>query len=543
MLISSGLELLGIGLIMPVIALLSKPELIEQNKYLKAVYDYIAPDSYRQFLIILCVALIILYIVKNAFLAFQNYWQAHFIFKKGAELATKLFDNYVHAPYSFHLKNNSGTLMGKVNLADALAQGLLIPFMIILTESIVIAFILATLLLLTPVVTLVLLVVVFIISMLIYFPLRGISSKLGLHYRDEQLAMNKYALQGLKAVKESKVRNVEDFFSNEYAIHRKKINYVNANISFMGNLPRFLVEGMIISIGLGVLLILVITDMSPGSIILTLSLLAASAIRIMPSLTRIQYNLSRILNFSHSLVMIFDDIANFETDEKKSSNIILEFHNAIKLQSLSFRYEDTEKDVIKDFFLEIKKDSSVAFIGPTGCGKTTLVDIILGLLKPRKGQVLVDGLDIESNLIAWQKKIGYVPQFIFLLDDTIKSNVAFGVPENKIDDDKVIECLKMAQIYDFVKELSGGINHIVGENGIQLSGGQRQRIGIARALYHNPEVLVLDEATSALDNETEKAFIDALNNLKGKLTIIMIAHRLTTVEKCDKVIDLSNNIV
>jgi ABC-type multidrug transport system fused ATPase/permease subunit len=214
-----------------------------------------------------------------------------------------------------------------------------------------------------------------------------------------------------------------------------------------------MVEGMLVSLGLGGLLVLVLTDMSPGSIVLTLSLFAASAIRIMPSMTRIQYNLARILNFSHSLVMIFDDVANFATELKNSSVDTIEFNDLLKLDSITFRYENTDTDVLKDFSLEIKKNSSVAFVGPTGCGKTTLVDIILGLLKPQKGRILVDGVNIEENLTAWQKKIGYVPQFIFLLDDSVKANVAFGVPEDEIDNNRVIECLKMAQIYDFIKEL------------------------------------------------------------------------------------------
>ena len=539
MLLSSALELLGIGLVMPVIALLSKPELIEQNRYLKAVYDLVAPDSYRTFMIILCIALIILYIMKNLFLAFQNYWQTHFIMKKGAELANKLFDNYIHAPYKFHLNNNSGTLLGKINMADALSVALLIPFMIILTESLVILFIFSTLLLLSPMVTIGLVIAITFITAVTYFPVRNLNSRLGLKYRNEQLAMNKYALQGLKAVKESKVRNVEDFFSEEYAEHRRRANEASAGINFMGNLPRFLVEGMLVSLGIGVLLLLVVMDMSPGSIILTLSLFAASAIRIMPSMTRIQYNLARVKQYSHTLNAVFDDISDFETEDKGSAENNLEFTKNIIIDKITFRYENTDSDVLKGFSLKIRKNSSVAFIGPTGCGKTTLVDIILGLLKPQKGALLVDGISIENNLVAWQKKIGYVPQFIFLLDDTVKANVAFGVPEDGIDDKRIVECLKLAQIYDFIKDLSGDINHIVGENGIQLSGGQRQRIGIARALYHNPEILILDEATSALDNDTEKAFIDALHNLHGKLTILMVAHRLTTVENCDHIIDLT----
>ena len=541
MLLSSGLELLGIGLIMPVIALLSKPELIEQNRYLKLVYDFIAPGSYKAFLIILCVALIALYIAKNLFLAAQNWWQSHFIMRKGAELANTLFDNYIHAPYSFHLKNNSGNLLGKINLADALVQGLLIPFMIILTESMVIGVIFIALLVLSPVVTVGLVVTILLITVAVYYPLRKYNNLVGMNYRDAQIAMNKYALQGLKATKESKVRNIEDFFSSEYAIHRNQSNNALAKLTFLGNLPRFLVEGMLVSLGLGVLLVLIISGMSPGSIVLTLSLFAASAIRIMPSMTRIQYNLSRILQYSHTLISLFDDIANFAREEKADCSEDLQFEKNIRIENLSFRYENTENDIIRNLSLIIPKNASVAFVGPTGCGKTTLVDLILGLLKAQKGTIKVDGENISDCLKSWQKKIGYVPQFIFLLDDTVRANVAFGVLEKEIDDDRVVECLKMAQIFGFIDTLSDGINHIIGENGIQLSGGQRQRIGIARALYHNPEILILDEATSALDNETEKAFIDALNNLKGTLTIIMIAHRLTTVENCDKIVRLTTD--
>ena len=538
MLVSTALELLGIGLIMPVIALLSKPELIEQNKFLKAVYDFIAPDSYKSFMIILCVTLIALYILKNLFLAFQNYIQAHFIMKKGAELANTLFSNYTHAPYRYHLTNNSGTLLGKISMADALANSLLIPFMIILTESLVILVIFITLLFLSPWVTLGLVCAILSITAITYFPLRNINGKLGLKVRDEQLAMNKYALQGLMAVKESKVRNTEDFFAEEYAVHRRANNNANASLIFLGNLPRFLVEGMIVSLGLGVLLVLVVTDMSPGSIVLTLSLFAASAIRIMPSMTRIQYNLIRIKQYSHTLNTVFDDIADFEVEVKSKKSTSLVFDDSISLEGISFKYDNTRENIFTSFNLKVKKNSSVALVGPTGCGKTTLVDIILGLLEPQEGSIEVDGIDINSNLAAWQTKIGYVPQFIFLLDDTIRSNVAFGISENEIDDSRIIECLKMAQVYDFVETLPEDINNIIGENGVQLSGGQRQRVGIARALYHNPEVLILDEATSALDHETEKAFIDALNNLKGKLTIIMIAHRLTTVENCDNIVKL-----
>jgi ATP-binding cassette subfamily C protein len=536
MLISSALELLGIGLIMPVIAILADPNLLHQNKYLKLVYDFVQPSSQNSFLVFLCIALIILYLGKNTFLAFQNYAQNRFILNKGAKLANTLFSNYIHAPYKYHLTHNAGRLLGKIGMADTLSNGVLVPLMILFTEGLVILFVFATLLFLSPVVTIVLAAATLLIAALIYFPFKNLNLELGDIHQRENIEMNKYALQGLKAIKESKVRNREDYFTAEYAGHRFIMNQSTAKMNTLGNLPRFIIEALIVSLGMGALLLLIAMAKPLGSIILTLSLFAVSAIRLMPSMTRIQYNLARIKQQTHGFNALFDDLADFELENKAVSKEEQCFESTIELKNIHFAYSDNDTPIFNDFSLVISKNSSVGLVGSTGCGKTTLIDIVLGLLKPQKGAVLVDGVNIDENLVAWQKKIGYVPQFIFLLDDSIKANVAFGFPDREIDEKRVVECLKMAQIQDFVSGLTGGIDHIVGENGIQLSGGQRQRIGIARALYNNPEILVLDEATSALDNETEKAFIDALDNLQGKLTIIMIAHRLTTVENCDKIV-------
>lgn len=538
MLMSSFIELMGIGLILPVIALLAKPELIEQNKYLSMLYNIIQPESTKSFLIILCLILIILYFVKNLFLAFQNYVQAHFIMKKGAELANRLFYNYIHAPYKYHLNHNSGYLLGNISMANVFSSNVLVPFMTLASELFVVSSIFVMLLFFFPFVTLGLSLIITVITYMVYFSLKNFNYKLGKVRQIETMEMNKYALQGLKAIKESKVRNTEDFFAEQYNIHRININNAEAHATFCGNLPRFLIETLIVILGLGVLLILILSGNAIGTIILTLSLFAASSVRLMPSMTRIQYSLTRIKQYVYSFNKLFADIAGFEIEEKGYSAKSIKFEKSIEINDVSFSYDNTENNIFNDFSLQIEKNSSVAFVGPTGCGKTTMVDIILGLLKPQKGSLQIDGENINSNLISWQKMIGYVPQFIFLLDDTVKANVAFGEPEDKIDDKRVIECLKMAQVYDFVEKLPDGINNLIGENGIRLSGGQRQRIGIARALYHNPQVLILDEATSALDNETEKAFIDALDTLKGKLTIIMIAHRLTTVENCDNIVQL-----
>ena len=541
MLISSVLELLGIGLIMPVIALLSRPELIEQNKYLHFAYTITNSTSHIGFLIKLCFLLIFLYFIKNAFLTFQCYLQTQFVLNKGASLANKLFSNYIHAPYKYHLKHNSGYLLGNINMVQEFAVNAIVPLLIIFTEFFVVSAIFIMLLYLSPITTICLIISALVIVTGIYFPLRNINYKLGKASQVEMLEINKCALQGIKVIKESKVRNAEDYFARKYKKHRSVYSKTIAQRVFLGNVPRFLIEILVVLLGFGTLLILIMNNNSLGNIILTISLFAASVIRLMPSMTRIQYNLAMLRQYSHSFNIFFDDIFNFETENKTNLNVPFQFKNTIVLNNISFAYENMKENVISSLNLTIEKNMSIALVGPTGCGKTTLADIILGLLKPSVGNLEVDNIDINNNLAGWQQIIGYVPQSIFLLDDTVRANVAFGVESKEIDDNRVKECLKLAQILCFIESLYDGINSVVGENGVRLSGGQRQRIGIARALYHKPQLIILDEATSSLDNDTEKAFIDALNMLKGKLTIIMIAHRLTTVENCDRIINMRNN--
>jgi len=538
MLVSAALEILGIGLVMPVIALLARPELIDLNVNLKMLKNFINPSSNENFLIILCLILILLFIFKNSFLAIQNYFQARFIFSKGAQLASKLFDNYIHAPYKFHLSRNSGHLIGSLSLSSGLCSTILVPMMTLLTELIIIVSILVMLLLLSPFVTLGLIAVVLLISAMVYFPFRNWNRNLGNSLAKESIELSKIELQGLKAVKESKIMNVEDYFSKDYFAHICKRNLIQANISFMVNIPRFMIEALLVVVGMGTLIVLVLCDKSVGSITMTLSLFAVSLVRLMPSMSRIQYSLTTIRHSQGIFEPLSKELCFFEREDKTPKRADLSFNSNISIISLSFRYSDASPYIFNDFSLEIPKNSSIAFIGPTGCGKTTLIDVILGLLKPGKGSIQCDGIDIEENLPRWQTRIGYVPQFIFLLDDTIRSNVAFGVPSEKIDDNRVRECLQIAQIQDFIETLPKGIDNLIGENGIRLSGGQRQRIGIARALYHRPEILILDEATSALDNDTEKAFVDALKTLHGKLTILIVAHRLTTVQNCDRIVEI-----
>ena len=382
MLLSAAMEIVGIGLVMPIIALLSKPELIDQNKYLSIAKSFVQPSSNESFLLVLCVLIILILIAKNSFLAMQNYVQARFIFAKGASLAAWLFDNYIHAPYTFHLARNSGHLMGSLGLASSVCAGVLVPLMTLLTESIVVAIILAMLLILSPSVTLGLAASIAAISVLIYYPFRNWNNHIGHVYTNETIEISKIELQGLKAIKDSKIRNVEDYFCADYSTHLKKRARASADIAFMGNLPRFLIEALIVTLGIGTIAILVISDMPIGSITLTLSLFAVSMIRIMPSMSRIQYSLVTIRHHQSVFQPLAKELTLFEREDKTPRLSSLPFHKMISIDTISFRYSDNAPDIFDKFTLDIPKNTSVAFVGSTGCGKTTLVDIILGLLKP-----------------------------------------------------------------------------------------------------------------------------------------------------------------
>ena len=531
------LELAGIGTIIPVIALLSQPELIEQNRILNLLGRVLNPESNQEFILILCVILSVLFVVKNAYLILLTKIQSIFIFRKAEDMSSKLFENYMNAPYFFHLQRNSSDLMNNINLITQVAVGVLIPFMMLLSELVVISAIFVMLLAFEPLTTLILAAVVMAMGFVIYHPLKNYNFTLGRRNKFYNMEVIKHIMQGLEGIKEAKIRNSEKYFSDAHMRNQVELKQSLMLMYFTGQLPRFTIEAMVVVVGMGTLAAFILLGVSSGSIILKLSLFAVAILRLMPSFSRVQYYLATIRHSNCAFDDIYKDLTEIEQECKETDSPPLKLKNSIKLDNISFTYPNGKK-LFSNYQIEIPRLSSVAFVGATGCGKTTLVDIILGLLKPQSGKVRVDGRDIEENLASWQKSIGYVPQFIYLMDDTIKANVAFGISKNEIDDTRIMECLKTAQILSFVETLPEGINTLVGERGVRLSGGQRQRIGIARALYHNPQVLILDEATSALDDDTEKAFVDALAILHHKQTIIMIAHRLTTTQNCDQIVNI-----
>ena len=379
-----------------------------------------------------------------------------------------------------------------------------------------------------------------------YLPLKKLIARYGKQNYEASLDMFRHLTQGLNAVKEVKLSCSEKYFAEQINKAQIRRNHAQKCVSDIGQIPRFAMECFAVTVAMGILIVLLTTGLVFSKILLTAAFFVAAMSRLLPSFSRIQYNLLHIRSAMYIFDKIHHDLTQIPLESVKNGNISekeeqepLLFEKSITVDHVSYTYPTAKQPVLQDVSFEIKHNECIAFVGKTGCGKSTLADVIMGFLMPDSGAVLVDGQNIADHLLSWRKKIGYVPQAIHLFDDTIQGNVAFGIPVEQIDVRRVEQVIQLAQLKDLVQSLPEGLNTRIGEAGIRLSGGQRQRIAIARALYHNPELLVLDEATSALDQETERDFIEALQALKGKFTIIMIAHRLSSIQYCDRVIQLS----
>ena len=532
-------EIAGIGLLMPVVAVFTKPELMTQNAILRVYARIIGGGSEVRLLVLTCLLIILLYVCKNLLLLAVIYLQAKFSSLKECEMGMRLYSHYMRSAYPFHLKHGHVELGVMVFRAREVCLRVMLPTMSLLADALVILMLGAALLVSMPLVTLCSAGFLTVDVLAAYFLLRKTNSRLGRKHADSAMESERLSGDGLRAIREVKVGGKEDFFISRTAEAREKVARCRMLLFVAGQIPRLWLETAAMIQLLLIFIGMVLYGVSHGTILLSFSLLIAAMARMLPACSRINYNFTVIRQNMPAVNSVFEALKEPEEQPAVSPEPVA-FEKTLSVEHLTFGYVP-ERPVIRDLTFSIPRLASVAFTGTTGSGKTTLADLILGLLTPDSGAVRADGRDIRENLASWRAKIGYVPQFIFLLDSTIRENVAFGVPAEEIDDEKVRACLRTAQIEDFVDSLPEKLSSRVGDNGIQLSGGQRQRIGIARALYRSPEILILDEATSALDNETEQAFIDAMKTLKGKLTILMIAHRLTTVAHCDMTIHLSGS--
>jgi len=553
MIISAMFETIGIGLIVPFVGIVTNPTIIKEQAILKYLYNLIGFKSTTSFLIFSVFVLLFIYIIKNSYILFFQYCQNRVIMNQQIKLSRMLFNEYLKKPYTFHLQRNTALLLRNVNEeVSKVFQQIIISGFLLFTELLVIFCILVLLLITSPMATIVASVL---LSGSVYLFLKAYRKKMSEMGKGLQHAngmMIKWVNQGLGASKEVKVSGKEEFFVESYSVYSKKSAIIKRGIMMFDQVPRLFIETLIVSIVLIIMLVIIFEGTNLSTIVSTMALFAMAAFRLMPSINRVIAMIAAIRFNQPALSVIYEDL--FTNKGEFPNNKVIEnedykigftnggeriFKNSIDLKGISFRYPNQNEFSIKDISLTIPIGQSVAFIGESGAGKTTLVDIILGLFRPEKGTVSVDGMEIHQLGLKWQKNIGYIPQSIFLSDDTVRGNIAFGIPNDQIDDKAVWKALEQAQLKEFVESLPDKLETAVGERGVRLSGGQRQRIGIARALYHNPEIIFMDEATSALDNETEKEIIAAIDKLKGEKTLIIIAHRLTTIENCDIVFKIN----
>ncbi len=538
-LLNSFMEVLGITLIIPFISLLGHPEMLETKAYLHNVYHYFSFHSFLEFMIALDAVIIVVFVVKNIILLILAFLQGRFIRNKQIYVCTRLFKAYLLSPYSFHLNRNLGDLQQKLREVENLMQTGVLSILIILTEGLLVVCLFLVLLKTNPLLTIVAMAVLSGGLTLYFYFFKDKLHRWGeLNGRHIALSLQQVN-QGLGSIKESKLLGKELFFVDSYRYHAYQMAVQQGKSELVARSPRLFIETIVVILVMSAMAICLLSGQSPGTVFTTISVFAFASLRMMPSLNRISSSWGGLKFFVPSFNAIYDDLVACEKLESQQRGRTtadpLRFDKDIKLDDVVFYYEKANTPALDHISLTIPKNSVVGFIGPSGAGKTTAIDVILGLLEPSSGTVLVDGSDIHSHLRSWQVTIGYIPQIIYLCDDTIRSNVAFGVDPQEVSDAKVWQALQLAQLDEFVRSLPKGIETTVGERGIRLSGGQRQRIGIARALYHNPQVLVMDEATAALDNETERLFMSALFGLSKEKTIIIIAHRLTTIQQCDKI--------
>ena len=550
MLIGGILESLSISVVIPVIEVLLDPEAVVTNKYFAFLYNGLGLTSVTQFTIVMMLALIGAFILKNLFLFLQSVVQLRFVYTNQFATSRKMMINFMNRPYEYYLNADTAVIQRSITSDVNNMYGLILSLLQLVSEAVVFACLVAVLLVVDAMMILTIAALLIVVLIVIKVVIKPIMVKAGQENQDYYSGLFKWIEESVMGIKEIKIANKEQYFINEYA--KCGFGYVSAvqRYNLFNSTPRLLIETICIA-GLVLYMLIVmlqgatVTEMMPQ-----LTTFGLAAMRLIPSANRINNYLTSISYFEPFFMGVSD---NLQEDIHDSSVVYdveayahakevvkMDVHKEIKLEDITYKYPNSDALIFDHADMTIPVGSAVGIVGSSGSGKTTIVDVMLGLLKLQTGKIMADGVDVQTNYEGWLKNIGYIPQTIFMIDSTIRRNVAFGIADEDIDDDRVWKALKEAQLDEFVRSLPDGLDTGIGERGIRLSGGQRQRIGIARALFEDPEVLVLDEATSALDNDTEAAIMESINRLHGKKTLVIIAHRLQTIEKCDMVFRVEN---
>ena len=555
---SSALEVIGIGAIAPFITLAGKPELIHQQPVLEQLFTLSAIPEESQFIAGLGLVVMFMFCLKVVIAWLTQAFIFRFSCKQQRLLINKLLDRYLAADYTYYLEKNSSYVVDNV-IEVANKFTFIVQPLFVTGANICIAVSLFALLWYTSNTVMIILLAILLPVILIINSFKQRVQAWGQQNRLSKGRLIQTINHSLGGIKETKVIGCENYFKNQVSYHTKELAASQSSFFSFNILPRYLVEAAMLVSTVSVISYFLFIGNDINELHSVLGVYALASIRFLPAFTQAVGGVNSLRNHSYTINQIYSDLRKLQREEVYQSHnkLIskiqdqsgwhseekLKFQTEITINNICYRYPNQSQYAVAGLSLSLKKGDSIAFIGKSGAGKTTLVDIILGLLTPQQGDIKVDNVSIYSNLRAWQNLVGYIPQSIFLADDTIRRNIAFGVPDQLIDVNRLEQAIESAQLSEVISKLPNGVDSRVGERGILLSGGQRQRVGIARALYHGREILVLDEATAALDNETEKLVTDAINALSGQKTLITIAHRLTTVEKCDRVFQLEKGSI
>ena len=546
MVIGGFVEMCSVTLVLPFMSTIVNPELAMDKWYAKLICRTLMITSSKNYMVILAVSLALVYISKNAYLLLEMDIQYRFVYGNMFVMQKRLLANIMRRPYKYFLTIDSGEIIRLVNSDTPATFNLLATVLGLFSELIVSIVLIATIFVITPDTTLFIASVMMVMLAAINFLIKPKMKKISSENMAAMAGMNKWLLQSLQGIKEIKVMKREAYFQEHYDMYGGAYVDTTRKSQILGLVPRFFIEAASMGTMFLIIALLIYKDNNLEGIIPMISAVMMAALRLLPSINRISFSLAQISYNEGRLDKLLENLKQLEDGkdnlQKTYDNTlrISFFDKFIGMESVSFQYDGAQEKVLNEASLVINKGEYVGLIGSSGAGKSTIVDLILGLLHPKSGRVAVDGKDIYQDLEGWLGCTGYIPQSIFLLDDSIRANVLFGNKSDAADDEKIWDALRGASLENFVKSLPDGLDTQIGERGVRLSGGQKQRIGIARALYQNPAVLFFDEATSALDNETEKEIMESINHLRGSMTMIIIAHRLTTIANCDSVYRVEN---
>jgi ABC-type bacteriocin/lantibiotic exporter with double-glycine peptidase domain len=540
LLIGMVMEVFGLGILLPGISLIIDPEIINNNETFNAIYKFFSFESHFELVSSFLATILLVYFFKTVFLIFLTLKQNRFLNNIGAHIGNSLLTKYLKAPYKFHLERNSGALIKNLQIEVIYFQVYCLALITIIIESSLTFAVIATLIYIEPIGAISIGLFFGILSFIFYYTFKQKLKKWGIYREQLDAQISKIGIESLSVIKDLKVLNKEDFFIESFT----KLNYIksriSANHSTITQLPRFYLE-LVSIVGLvSFIFLMLLKGESPESLITVLGVFVAATFRLIPSLNRIISAFQNLKYYNKTIDLLYNEMLIKESptsmEDKK-----FRFLKEIEFKNINFRYNQDSKHLFKSLNFKIKKGQTIGLIGGSGSGKSTFVNLLIGLLIPSSGEILVDGSSIEKCMNNWQNLIGYISQDIHLIDDSIIKNIALGIKDEDINMDFINNAIISAQLQPFIKTLPKGLKTKVGDKGIQISGGQRQRIGLARALYHNPEVLILDEATSSLDDKTERGVMESIELLSGNKTIIIIAHRLSTLNFCDKVYELNNS--